>query len=48
METGDEVLDYRDAVAFCAGALHEVVRGGVHSLTTFPERLPDIVDWARS
>ena len=48
VETGDEVLDYREAVAFYAGALHEVVRGGDHSLTTFPERLPDIVDWARS
>jgi len=48
VETGDEVLDYREAVAFYAGALHEVVRGGDHSLVTFPERLPDIVDWARS
>jgi uncharacterized protein len=46
VETGDEVLDYREAVAFYAGALQEVVRGGDHSLTTFPERIPDLVDWA--
>lgn len=48
VETGDEVLDYREAVAFYAGALQEVVRGGDHSLTCFPERIPDIVEWARS
>ena len=48
VETGDEVLDYRDAVAYYAGALHEVVRGGDHSLVTFPERIPDIVEWAKS
>jgi len=48
VETGDEVLDYREAVAFYAGALQDVVQGGDHSLTTFPERLPDIVAWAQS
>jgi hypothetical protein len=48
VETGDEVLDYREAVAFYAGALHSVTRGGDHTLTTFPEHVPDIVDWARS
>ena len=46
VETGDEVLDYREAVAYYAGATHEVVRGGDHTLTCFPERVPDIVDWA--
>ena len=46
VETGDEVLDYREAVAYYAGATHEVVRGGDHTLTCFPERIPDIVDWA--
>ena len=46
VETGDEVLDYREAVAFYAGALQEVVRGGDHSLSCFPERIPDLVDWA--
>ena len=46
VETGDEVLDYREAVEFYGGALHEVVRGGDHTLTCFPERIPEIVDWA--
>jgi len=48
VETGDEVLDYREAVAFYAGALQSVTRGGDHTLTTFPECVPDIVEWARS
>ena len=48
VETGDEVLDYREAVEYYAGALHEVVRGGDHTLVSFPERIPDIVDWATS
>jgi predicted esterase YcpF (UPF0227 family) len=48
VETGDEVLDYREAVAYYAGALQEVVTGGDHSLVTFPERIPDIVEWALS
>ena len=46
VETGDEVLDYREAVEFYAGAVQEVVRGGDHALVSFPERIPDIVDWA--
>ena len=48
VETGDDVLDYREAVAYYAGALQEVVTGGDHSLVTFPERIPDIVEWALS
>ena len=48
VETGDEVLDYREAIAYYAGALHDVVRGGDHSLVTFPERIPEIVEWAAS
>ena len=48
VETADEVLDYREAVAFYAGALQEVVRGGDHTLVSFPERIPDIVEWAQS
>ena len=46
VETGDEVLDYREAVAYYAGACQTVVRGGDHTLTSFPEHVPDIVDWA--
>jgi predicted esterase YcpF (UPF0227 family) len=48
VETADEVLDYREAVAYYAGALQEVVRGGDHTLVSFPERIPDIVEWASS
>ena len=48
LETGDEVLDYRDAVAYYAGATQEVIRGGDHTLTSFPEHIPDIVEWAQS
>ena len=48
VETGDEVLDYREAVACYAGALQDVVCGGDHTLASFPERIPDIVDWAQS
>ena len=32
VETGDVVLDYREALERYTGALHEVVRGGDHSL----------------
>ena len=48
VETGDEVLDYREAIAFYAGACHTVVRGGDHSLVSFPEHVPDLVAWAAS
>ncbi len=47
VETGDEVLDYRDALAYYAGACQSIVQGGDHSLTSFPEFVPDIVAWAR-
>ena len=46
VETGDEVLDYREAVAFYAGACQTVVQGGDHTLGSFPEHIPDLVDWA--
>jgi predicted esterase YcpF (UPF0227 family) len=46
LETADEVLDYREAVAFYEGALHTVVRGGDHTLVSFPEHVAEIVDWA--
>ena len=46
VETGDEVLDYREAVAFYAGACQTVVRGGDHALSSFTEHVPDIVAWA--
>jgi len=46
VETGDEVLDYRRAVARYAGAEQIVIRGGDHSLQSFPEHLPRILAFA--
>jgi predicted esterase YcpF (UPF0227 family) len=48
VETADEVLDYREAVDFYRGALHTIERGGDHTLVSFPEHVPELVDWARS
>ena len=46
VETGDEVLDYREAVAFYAGARQTVVQGGDHALSSFAEHVPGIAAWA--
>ncbi len=46
VETGDEVLDYRAAVAKYAGARQIVIAGGDHSLASFPEHLPAILAFA--
>ena len=48
VETGDVTLDYREAVDFYRGALQTVVRGGDHTLVSFPEQVPDLVAWAAS
>jgi len=45
VETGDEVLDYREAVEYYDGAFHTVVQGGDHSVASFPEQLPSLVEW---
>jgi len=45
-ETADEVLDYREAVAYYGGAFQSIVQGGDHSFTSFPEFIPDLVRWA--
>ena len=46
VETADEVLDYRRAVARYAGAEQVVVPGGDHSLQSFPQHLPRILSFA--
>ena len=46
VETGDEVLDYRRAVERYAGAEQVVVRGGDHSLQSFPSHLERILTFA--
>lgn len=47
VETGDEVLDYRQAVAFYGGAWQYVRGGGDHAFTDFDAQLPAIVRFAR-
>ena len=46
VETGDEVLDYREAVRRYAGCEQVVVDGGDHSLQSFAQHLPRIVEFA--
>jgi predicted esterase YcpF (UPF0227 family) len=46
VETGDEVLDYRHAVARYPGAEQVVVPAGDHSLQSFPQQLPRILGFA--
>jgi predicted esterase YcpF (UPF0227 family) len=45
VETGDEVLDYRRAVERYAGAEQVVIEGGDHSLASFPQHLPRILQF---
>jgi predicted esterase YcpF (UPF0227 family) len=46
VETGDEVLDYRLAVAFYGGAFQFVRGGGDHTFTAFATQLPAILRFA--
>jgi predicted esterase YcpF (UPF0227 family) len=48
VETGDEVLDYRQALERYAGAEQVVVQGGDHSLQSFPRQLPRILEFCRA
>jgi predicted esterase YcpF (UPF0227 family) len=48
VETGDEVLDYREATRYYTGAFQTVIEGGDHALSSFPEHLPELVAWAMS
>ena len=45
VETGDETLDYRHAVARYAGARQTVLPGGDHSFTRWGEYLDDVIDY---
>lgn len=47
VETGDEVLDYRHAVARYAGARQTVLEGGDHSFTQWDNYLDLILAYAR-
>ena len=46
LETGDEVLDYRDAVRKYEGARMVIREGGDHMLRSFPEHLPRVLAFA--
>ena len=45
-ETGDEVLDYRQAVARYAGARQTVLEGGDHSFTRWGDYLDEVLEFA--
>ena len=45
-QTGDEVLDYQEAVAFYDGATQIVEKGGDHSFVDFQRHLPLIANLA--
>lgn len=46
VETGDEVLDYREALERYAGAEQIVVQGGDHSFASFADHLPHILKFS--
>ena len=48
VETGNEVLDYRQAVSRYAGCRQIVCAGGDHSFTRFHELLPQLLEYCRS
>lgn len=45
-ETGDEVLDWRQASDFYAGCRQTILEGGDHSFVRFPEFIPQIIEYA--
>ena len=45
VETGDEVLDYRNAVARYAGCRQRILAGGDHSFTRFPDLLSELLEF---
>ena len=46
VETGDEVLDYHDAVSYYAGAAQIVIEGGDHELKSFPQHFAAVLKFA--
>ena len=43
VETGDEVLDYRVAVAYYAESRQIVIPGGDHGFRCFEQHIPTII-----
>ena len=46
VEMGDELLDHRRTIAYCAGAKQTVMEGGDHELKSFPSHIPDVLEFA--
>lgn len=46
VETGDELLDYRESIQRYLGANMIVVAGGDHALQSFPRQLGAILEFA--
>ena len=44
--TGDEVLDWREMVAFCSGADCRVIQGSDHGLSDFADHLDAVLAFA--
>ncbi len=44
-QTGDEVLDYRDAVTYYSGATHIIEEGGDHGFSGFERHFQTILDF---
>ncbi|NCS65738.1 MAG: esterase [Hydrogenophilales bacterium CG03_land_8_20_14_0_80_62_28] len=45
VEVGDEVLDYREAVAYFAGAKQIVLPGGDHGFSRFTDYIPTLLEF---
>jgi predicted esterase YcpF (UPF0227 family) len=45
VETGDAVLDYREAVAYFQGSRQVVLEGGEHGFSRFAEHIPTILEF---
>lgn len=45
VETGDAVLDYREAVTYFQGARQVVLEGGDHGFTRFADYIPHILEF---
>ena len=47
VERGDELLDHRKTIEYCAGTKQIVVEGGDHELKSFFRHIPEVVEFAR-
>jgi predicted esterase YcpF (UPF0227 family) len=45
VQSGDEVLDWREAVAYYAGGFQSVQGGGDHAFASFPSEIPAVLQF---